>query len=81
VSQFVRVSGAEAAGIAGGEDLADGPAGVVAHEVDLAEPEAAAESRENLGHRRYGHVGTRGCAAVRGQVDGDAPGRAGTAAR
>lgn len=58
--------------MAGGENLRDGTAGVVAGQVDLAEPEAAAQAGERLGERGRRHVRAGGAGTVRGQVDRDA---------
>ena len=61
--------------MAGGEDLGDGAAGVVANQVHLREPEAVAQVGDHLGQRGGRHVVAGRGAAVRGQVDGDAAAR------
>jgi hypothetical protein len=47
--------------------------GGVGHEIYLPEPEPVAEFRDDFGQRGYRQILARGRAAVRGEVDGDAP--------
>jgi len=58
-----------------GEELRDRPAGVVADEVDLVEPEAVAQVGDDLGQRGDRQVGAARGAAVQRQVDRDAAAR------
>jgi len=60
-----------------GEDLRDGPAGVVAHQVHLIESEPLAQVLDHVGHRAGRQVRARRGAAVGREVDGDAAACAG----
>jgi hypothetical protein len=61
--------------VAGREDLGDGTAGVIAHQVHLREPETVAQVGDDLSERGDRQVvATRG-AAVQRQVDRDAAAR------
>jgi len=65
--------------MAGGEDLGDGPAGVVGDEIDTGEPERVAEVLQpfrQCGDRQVLAGGYR-AAAVQGEVKGDAAPSAG----
>jgi len=55
--------------MAGGEDLANGAASVVAHQVDLVQAERGTQLLDHLGHRGHRLVIARRRAAVAGQVD------------
>jgi hypothetical protein len=60
--------------VAGGEDLGDGPAGVIGHEIDAGEPERVAEVLQTRRQRRNGQIlpGRHRALAVQRQVERDA---------
>jgi hypothetical protein len=61
--------------VTGGEDLRDGAAGVVTHQIHLPDPEAVAQVGDDLGKRGGRQVVAGRGAAMQRQVDGDAAAR------